>query len=162
MSNVHAYDQRRLATFRLGETTYAVEITLIQEIIDIPVIRPIPRAPFYLEGIFNLRKTIIPIIDFRKLLGLDAGEKETAKVIIVSVRKQEIGFIVDEVAQVITISKHDILPPPPVLLQGLDPESMGGIFCLEEDENTILLNLDRILSPQEVAKLAQATTQAPQ
>ena len=56
----------QLVTFQLGEELYGVNIMDVKEIVKIQSVRPIPNAPYYVEGIINLRGEIIPIINLHK------------------------------------------------------------------------------------------------
>src|SRR5574344_2381464 len=58
--------QFQLVTFQLGEELYGVNIMDVKEIVKVQDVRPIPNAPYYVEGIINLRGEIIPIIDLHK------------------------------------------------------------------------------------------------
>ena len=58
--------QFQLVTFQLGQELYGVDIMDVKEIVKIQNIRPIPNAPYYVEGIFNLRSEIIPVISLHK------------------------------------------------------------------------------------------------
>ena len=58
--------QLQLVTFRLGEELYGVDIMDVKEIVRVQNVRPIPNAPYYVEGIINLRAEIIPIINLHK------------------------------------------------------------------------------------------------
>ncbi len=156
----HEYDLKRLASFRLGKTLFAIDIHGIHEVLTLPKVRPVPGAPAYMKGIFNLRGQIIPLIDFRLLMGLPDLSTSFERVIIHTVRGHHIGFIVDEMSRVLQVNKHSILPPPPVLLQGLDPHSLRGVYVLEKDENLILLDLEHLLSKKAAAKIAQTANQS--
>ncbi len=147
------YESLRLICFRLESTLYAIEIKKIKEIITIPEIRHIPGTPFYVEGVFSLRSEIIPVVDLRKLMAIQPVPKSTEKVIIYEVQGHEIGFIVDEVAQVIQIEKKHILPPPAVVMRGLDPQCIQGVLELGS-ENGIIFSLEKILSQKEASKIA--------
>ena len=59
-------DTYQLVTFQLGEEIYGVDILDVKEIVRVQEVRPIPNAPAYVEGIFNLRREIIPIINLHK------------------------------------------------------------------------------------------------
>ena len=58
--------QIQLVTFQLGEELYGVDIMDVKEIVKVCAVRPIPNAPYYVEGIFNLRSEIIPVINLHK------------------------------------------------------------------------------------------------
>ena len=59
-------DSNQLVTFQLGEELYGINIMDVKEIVRVQAIRAIPNAPMYVEGIFNLRSEIIPIINLHK------------------------------------------------------------------------------------------------
>lgn len=58
--------QIQLVTFQLGGEIYGVDIMDVKEIVKVTKVRPIPNAPYYVEGIFNLRSEIIPVINLHK------------------------------------------------------------------------------------------------
>ena len=100
-------------TFALGAEEYGVEILKIQEIKGFSVITPLPNAPAYVKGVLNLRGTIVPIVDLRKKFGMPE-EAYTAFTVIVVVRVQGqvMGFIVDAVSDVLTVTEAEIQPTP--------------------------------------------------
>src|SRR3954447_12846350 len=90
--------------FRLDDEDYAIAITKIQEIIVMKPITRIPQMPAFIEGLINLRGSVIPIINLRTLFGLPACEiDDETRTIIVNVGDRTIGYIVDEVTQVMRI-----------------------------------------------------------
>ncbi|MDX2470813.1 MAG: chemotaxis protein CheW [SAR324 cluster bacterium] len=152
------FNSKKLICFRLDQTYYAIDMGKIKEVIQPPEIRELPGVSFYVKGVMNLRGEIIPIVDLRKLMNIPAKDGGEVRVIVYDVNGVDIGFFVDEIARVITISLKKILPPPPILLKGLDPGTIGGVFELE-DKNVLLFNLEKMLSPKETANLRQATKQ---
>ena len=68
--------QFQLVTFHLGEDLYGVNIMDVKEIVRLQNVRVIPNAPYYVEGIINLRGDIIPIIDLHKRFRIQALPKE--------------------------------------------------------------------------------------
>lgn len=68
--------QFQLVSFQLGEELYGVNIMDVKEIVRVQDIRPIPNAPYYVEGIFNLRSEIIPIISLHKRFHLKKAQME--------------------------------------------------------------------------------------
>jgi len=65
-SEIETSESKQLVTFQLGEELYGVNIMDVKEIVRVQAIRGIPNAPMYVEGIFNLRSEIIPIISLHK------------------------------------------------------------------------------------------------
>lgn len=130
--------------FFLGDEQYGIEITKIQEIILLGEITQIPQVPDYIEGLINLRGSVIPIIDLRKRFGLKIGAyTEDTRIIVVNIRTKTIGVIVDAVTQVIRISSSQIDPTPPTVA-AMGKEHIRGLAKLE-DRLLILLDLEKIL-----------------
>ena len=100
-------------TFMLGEECYAIEISLVTEIIGIQRITQVPELPDYVKGIINLRGKIIPVMDVRMRFRKDSkGYSDRTCIIVVEIKNIFIGLIVDSVAEVIDIPDGDIITPP--------------------------------------------------
>ena len=80
----------QLVTFQLGDELYGVDIMDVKEIVKIQNVRPIPNAPFYVEGIINLRGEVIPIINLHKRFYI----KKMAKASDDEIGEDEGGFII--------------------------------------------------------------------
>lgn len=100
-------------TFSLGNEAYAVEIEFVKEIVNIMPITKLPELPSYVKGIISLRESIIPVIDLRIRLHMqEIPYTSRTCVIILNVFESQIGFIVDEVKEVIDIAEENVVPPP--------------------------------------------------
>ncbi len=142
----------QIACFCLGEDLYAVDIMRIKEIIRPQRLANLPKAPAFVEGIFNLRGVVVPVVDLRKRFDLSGREiDQKTRLLIVKLARQSIGLIVDDVTEVITVPLRDIKPPPQVV-RGVGAEYFIGV-CLVKDAMIMLLNVDRLLSDREVAEL---------
>ena len=129
--------------FRASDEIYGINIMDIKEIIKPRKVTEIPRAPEFVSGIISLRGTIIPIIDIRSRLGLPreiVSGKE--RVVIVKNDQSFSGLFVDEVIQVVRISKENMEPAPSVL-EGIDRDFVSGIGR-SEGRFIIILNLENI------------------
>ncbi len=95
---------------RLGEEQYGIDIRYIDNIVRMQHITRVPKMPAYLKGVINLRGEVIPVISMRLKMGLEADEITKASRIIVVKLEQEgnVGFIVDEVREVVRLSSDDI------------------------------------------------------
>lgn len=105
----------QIIIFKLGTEEYAVPITCVQEIIMRQEATRIPKSPFYVEGVINLRGQIIPVIDGKKKLNLtDSNDKNNLdeRIMVIESEDQKVGMIVDEVSEVIHLAVEDIEPPP--------------------------------------------------
>ena len=145
-------------TFSLGEEEYGIGVLKIKEIIGILPITSIPRTPVFVKGVINLRGKIIPAIDMRLKLGMEAREyDETTSIIVVEIRGSsgpiQMGIVVDRVSEVINISV-DRIEDPPTFGVGLDTKYMLGLAKMG-GQVKILLDIDRVLSAEEIAVLGE-------
>lgn len=142
----------QIACFRLGEDLYAADIMRIKEIIRLQKLASLPKSPGFVEGVLNLRGTVIPVVDLRKRFDLPvAPHNRDTRLLIVKVGSQVLGLVVDEVTEVISVPVRDIKQPPRVA-GGVGAEYLVGV-CLAGDAMVMLLNLDRILSDRESDEL---------
>jgi purine-binding chemotaxis protein CheW len=146
----------QLVGFRLGEEEYGVGISQVQEIIRLPEITRVPKAPGFVEGVINLREKVLPIISLRKRFALEDVEKaDSQRIIVVNIDGVSTGMIVDSVSEVLRLPKDSIEPPPPILF-GLDTDHLEGIGKLEDGKRLLLLlDLPRLLTTSEKRKLSQ-------
>jgi purine-binding chemotaxis protein CheW len=142
----------QIACFRLGDDVYAADIMRIKEIIRPQKLTSLPKSPAFVEGVLNLRGTVIPVIDLRKRFDFPvADQNKDTRLLIVTVGRQLLGLKVDEVTEVITLHVKNIKPPPQVV-NGVSAEYLVGV-CLAKDSLIMLLNLDKILTDSESSEL---------
>lgn len=138
----------QLVSFKVGDAEFGVDILRVQEINKMMELTVVPNTPSFVEGVVNLRGRIIPVINLRSRLGLDDKEYDTeTRIIVVDLHDKTIGFIVDEVKEVLRIPKS-ITEPPPEIVSGVDSEYITAIGKLE-DRLLILLDLTKVLSNKE-------------
>ena len=149
--------QIQLVTFQLGEEIYGVDIMDVKEIVKVTKVRPIPNAPFYVEGIFNLRNEIIPVINLHKRfqiqkLAVSNDELESeGGFIILNIENNRIGIIIDRVARVVPINTADIKDPPQ-MVSGIGTEYIHGVIR-QDDKYLIMLDMRRLFSAKELQKI---------
>lgn len=103
----------RFLTFQLDKEVYGIEIRNVTEIVGMQTVTEVPELPSYIRGIINLRGKIISVMDVRLRFKKDFREYDDRTcVIVVNVREQSFGLIVDSVAEVISIPESDISAPP--------------------------------------------------
>jgi purine-binding chemotaxis protein CheW len=151
-------DQNQLVTFQLGEELYGINIMDVKEIVRVQAIRGIPNAPGYVEGIFNLRSEIIPIINLHKRFHLkkilNSEEDELLSgFIIIDIDGMKLGVIIDRVSRVVTIEKEDIQPPPQ-MLSGIGAEYIQGVVR-QEQGYLIILDIRDLFNPKELQKISE-------
>ncbi len=105
----------KFLTFTLGKEFYGIDICYVTEIVGIQPITVVPELPDFIKGIINLRGQIIPVMDARLKFGKIVKEyNDRTCIIVIDVNELSIGVIVDAVAEVLTLSEENIVPPPMV------------------------------------------------
>jgi len=139
--------------FYLGEDEYAVYIHKVREIYAMTEIRKVPKAPQFVEGVINLRGTIVPIIDLRKRFDLASNDsKQAAKILIVELGKNQVGMIVDNVSEVMKFYTDEIEKAPPMFSSNISSQYVQGVAKLDE-KLIILLDVEKLLSFEEQSVL---------
>ena len=143
-----------LVVFRLGEEEYGVDVDRVQEIIRVPdtLIR-VPKAPGFVEGLVNLRGSVLPVVDLRTRLGLERGERdERQRIVVLSVAGVRTGFVVDSVAAVLPVGR-DLLEPAPELSADTARVVTGVANLTGTRRMLLLLETDELVGSDELAAL---------
>lgn len=150
--------QFQLVTFHLGEELYGVNIMDVKEIVRLQNVRVIPNAPYYVEGIINLRSEIIPIIDLHKRFKIQATTKtEDVEMeggfIILNIEGSKIGIIIDKVERVVSVKSEEVKEPPQ-MLSGIGTEYIEGVVR-EDHGYLIMLNTHKLFNAKELQKIIE-------
>ena len=142
----------QLVSFKIGDVEFGVDILRVQEINKMMELTVVPNTPSFVEGVVNLRGRIIPVLNLRSRLGLEVKEYDSeTRIIVVELEDKTIGFIVDEVKEVLRIPKS-ITEAPPQVVSGVDSDYITAIGKLE-DRLLLLLDLTKTLSTEEKEEL---------
>jgi chemotaxis signal transduction protein len=137
-----AHDERQMVTFCLGDEEFGFDIMAVQEIIRQPVLCRIPTAPAYVDGVANLRGTVLPVVDTRARFGMARrADTDGTRVLVLDVDGHKTGLRVDRVRQVTRVARGEMEPPPAVLRGGASSEFLTGVARLEGGRR-IVLSLD--------------------
>ncbi|MDT8421145.1 MAG: chemotaxis protein CheW [Desulfuromonadales bacterium] len=138
-------EQVKFACLRVGDGFYALDIMCIREIIRPLPITPIPKAPLFIDGIINLRKAVIPIVDLRRRFDLPVADQGSLqRMVICAVAGRMVGLVVDEVTEVRSCLRDDIQPAP-FYLSGDSTRFFPGV-CRSGEQTLMLIDLKKILS----------------
>jgi purine-binding chemotaxis protein CheW len=151
-------DDEQVVIFRLDKEEFGAPIASVQEIVRIPdeLIR-VPKAPSFVEGVINLRGTVLPVIDLRLRLGLEQVERsDRQRIMVFLISDVRTGFIVDQVAEVLRIPKAAIEPAPQLSAeQGMLLSRMAN---LEKQKRMVqLLDPPHLMERNELVALAAVT-----
>ena len=138
----------QLVTFNLEDETYGINVMLVQEVLRVSEIAPVPGAPPYVLGIINLRGNVVTVIDTRSRFGLQPGEiTDSTRIVIIESDKQVVGILVDSVAEVVELNTSDIDSAPNV---GNEESSryIQGV-ATKDDTLLIVVDLNKLLTDEE-------------
>ncbi len=136
-------------TFLLSDRAYGVPIGSVREINRMTQITPVPRTPVFIAGVMNLRGKIVPVVDLRIKLGLDArAASRSTCIIVIESEGRLMGVIVDSVSSVIDLPAGQV-EPAPEMGESTRLRYVIGMGKVENDL-VILLDIAATLSAQEL------------
>jgi purine-binding chemotaxis protein CheW len=144
-------DDAQVVIFRLGAEEFGVPIMSVQEIVRVPeTLTRVPKTPAYVEGVINLRGTVLPVIDQRSRLGLPAIERnDRQRIMVYTLGGLRTGFIVDSVAEVLRIGHTHIEPAPQ--LSDEQGRLITQVAKLDRDKRLVMLiDPSQLLGAREV------------
>jgi len=154
---------------KVYEGIYGINVSKVREIIRVPALTELPGTPDFIEGIFDLRSVVIPVVNLAKWMGVTEPEdaKKNARVIITEFNNVLIGFIIHEAKRIRRISWSDIEPASFASSAGsLDGSKITGVTRIEDDAVLLILDLESVVQdlglyepdvdniPQEIEKFS--------
>lgn len=144
---------QRWVTFELDNESYGISVSEVREVLRYSDIAPVPGAPDFVIGIINLRGNVVTVIDTRSRFGLSSTDvDDNTRIIIIDIEDQEVGILVDSVAEVVDLNVNAIEAAPNVgneetsrYIQGVT--SMDGNLL-------ILVDVNKLLTDEELADLS--------
>jgi len=134
--------------FRLGKEEYGINIMQVQEIGPYEEPVKVPNTPSFIEGVMNLRGTVIPVISLKKRFGGSEQDiNDNTRTIVINYGSKQIAFIVDDASEVLTINDSDIQETPEII-SGVDRKYITGIGKYG-DRLIIILDPNYLLSESE-------------
>jgi purine-binding chemotaxis protein CheW len=146
-------------TFSLGGEEYGIGILKVKEIIGLMPITPVPKTPFFVKGVINLRGKVIPVADLRLKFDMEEmAYTERTCIIVVEIREGLgnvlMGIVVDSVSEVLNIKGGEIEDTPAFGTQ-MDTEYILGMAKTGGGVK-ILLDIDKVFGGAEIMGLEQA------
>ncbi len=148
--------EEQLVVFTLNDEYYGVNIEDVNTIIRPPDLTFVPHAPAYIKGVINLRGFIVPVVSLRVRFGLpDCEMTKGTRIVVVEHESMLIGMEVDAVTETLHLANANIEPLSPIVLT-VDAEYLRGVGKYQ-DRLIILLDLPRVLRPEDTATLTALT-----
>ena len=134
-----------LACFEIKGQIYAIEVEFVREIVRILTITPLPNAPSLIEGVIDLRGTVIPVMDLRRVLNCGTGSTDMhARIIVLEVDGLALGVWVDAATDVMTLDAGRLEDVPDLALQaGYD--AVRHVVRRPDEAPIMILSVDRLI-----------------
>ena len=134
--------------FKLNDEKFAANINHIASITEYASITPLPNGPAYVDGLLNLRGDIIPVVNLKKRFKMAEQKMNEKRILIARKNNVQIGFLVDDASQSMTVDESKILPPPKIAIKR-ENDYISEV-CIYNNELIIVVDLDRVLSEDEI------------
>lgn len=160
-AHVEPDEQLRLCTFAVGDKLFAIDIMRIREIVRPMPVTLVPKSPFGMIGVVDLRGAVLPVFDLRARFDLpprDEAQEERSRYLIVSIDRRQLGLYVDEVQDVIEVTREELRVGPHVLAGEAARYFVG--LCPVGKRLALLLNLHRLLSEEDRVAIDRITVGA--
>ena len=152
---VETKNSSQFVGFKLADQEYAFPIGQIREIVIIDRVTEVPQVPRHVEGVTNLRGTIIPLVNLRRLFEMTPkpADSET-RTIVVNVGHRTVGCTVDMVSQVMRIPDSDIQAAPETVTA--DGASYISGFAKLDERLIVVLDIEKLLGPENLEQVTKA------
>jgi len=141
-------DTFQVVVFRVGGHEFAFNIFQVQRVVGWQAPAALPKAPAFLEGVLQIERAVVPVIDLRKRFELPhAPLGPDTRILVVDVDGAAVGAVVDAVTEVLRVAADAVAPPPPVV-RGLAAAYVQGILTLPS-RTVVLLHAGRLLTSAE-------------
>jgi purine-binding chemotaxis protein CheW len=152
-------------TFKLGDELFAINVSQVREVLEVPQITKVPTAPQYMKGVVNVRGQSIPVVDLRMRFGLPKGTETVQTRIIVMELQLDgevaiLGGMADSVHEVIELEPGNINPPPKIAMRWRTEFIQG--LGKRGDDFIIILDFNSVFSSDELTLVRELAPEAQQ
>jgi purine-binding chemotaxis protein CheW len=149
--SVKSAGEVEFVTFYVGNLLIGVDIQHVEEINRQVDVTPVPQAPTHVRGVINLRGEVVTVVDLRKVLNMGQTDiNHNSRTVVVNSGNEEIGLLVDRVADVVLV-RTDQIDLPPANISNTDGSFFKGILKMDK-ELLVILEMDKILKLGNVSR----------
>ncbi|NCO01704.1 MAG: chemotaxis protein CheV [Epsilonproteobacteria bacterium] len=130
------------------EGIYGINVSKVREIIRLQPLTDLPGTPEFIEGIFDLRGVVLPVVNLAKWMGIvePEGVEKNSRIIVTEFNNVLIGFIVHEAKRIRRINWADIDPSSFISNSGsIDGSKITGVTKIEDDNVLLILDLESVV-----------------
>jgi len=149
-------------TFKLDGESFATEISKVREVLEYTKVTPVPRSPEFMQGVINLRGSVVPVVDLRLQFGMSVVEPTVDTCIIIIEVNIEgtstiLGALADSVQEVIDLKQEQLEDAPSfgTRINNDFVQYMGKL----EDRFVIVLDMNKVFSLEQINKVETSSTE---
>jgi purine-binding chemotaxis protein CheW len=151
---VQTTPESQFVVFLLDGEEFGISIMEVREIIRMINITRLPKAPYFIEGVINLRGEVLPVVNLRKRFDVPENSvTDSTRIVIVEIEGEQVGLIVDSVSEVLRLSE-DQIKPPPTNVAGIRTEFLQGVGKVD-DRLLVILKMGKLLTTEELVSLSE-------
>ncbi|WP_457599974.1 chemotaxis protein CheW, partial [Hydrogenivirga sp.] len=138
-------DMRNFVRFNVGRIDMAIPIEKVKEVIEVEELTPLPGAPEYVRGMYNLRNSVIAIIDLANKLGI-SSEEDSDRVVVLE--DMPVGFVVTRLKGIMKVEEESLQPAED--LAGMEENLLEGIIKTEDGGIVFVLDVDKVVHEEDL------------
>ena len=156
----HSESHVTLGCFEVGGRVFAIDVTNVREVVRWQPVTPLPNAPQLIEGVIDLRGSVVPVVDLGRALGRAPVEPTVrARIVVTEVDGLVMGLAVDAAIDVLPV-EMDRLEDPPALATQTGYDATRAVVRRPDAEPILVLSLDHLL--ENVYRSALGAQEAPE
>lgn len=150
-------DSNAYLTFALGSEKFAIKVDHVQEVVEFGQFTKVPHAPAYMLGIINLRGRVLPLLDTKLKLGLQATERtQKSRIMVLDIQMSDdkslqIGAMVDIAREVVEISDSEIQEAPE--FENLKTDAPITGIVNQQGDITMIMDIAKVFSVNDIVEL---------
>lgn len=150
---------RQFLGFHVAGEEYGIPILKVREILEYGAVTRVPAAPPWIRGVFNLRGSVVPVVDLAVKFGLDRSPiTRKSCIVVVEIHRGDdrvsLGVMIDEVSSVLEFTEAQIEKPPEFGTR-VRTEFLQGMGAAAGQKFVMLLEIDRVLTEDDIAEAAE-------
>ena len=150
-----AEETKPFVIFRLGDEEFGVDVMNIKEIARITSITRVPRSADFIEGVINLRGSLVTVINLRKTFGFEPKEIDAdSRIIIAELEGKSVGMLVDAATEVLRIPLSNIKVAPELVTTAISKKYLWCVGTVEQ-RLIILLDLKQLLAKEAIEEIKE-------
>lgn len=151
-------DEVQVVSFRLGGHDFAFNIFQVERILRYQKPSVLPQSPDFLEGILRFGEDVIPVIDLRKRVNVEAPVREETRIMVLETDAGKVGVVVDAVLEVLKVAASQVSLPHKIV-RGLAAKYISGIIT-QGERTIVVLAAPALLSSEEQLQLSALVVEA--